>query len=73
MLHAIPCVYLNLFLSNRDQMAIRLPKFAGANAWRNFEGVMGDRRMSLKLKRKMVTSCAAPAYMYGLETTPLTE
>ena len=30
--------------------------------------VMGDRRMSRKLKGKVPTSCVAPAYMHGLET-----
>ena len=41
---------------------------AGANAWRKVEGVMGDIRISRKLKRTVLSSCVTP-----LDTTALTE
>ena len=44
---------------------------AHANAWR--KGVMGDRRISRKLKGKMLSSCVTQAYMNALETMALTE
>ena len=43
----------------------------GANAWRNVEGVMVDRKISRKLK--VVDSCVVPASTYGLETLALSE
>ena len=63
-------------------MAIWTPKFAeglqlcrritaGANALKKVEGVMGDRWIFCKFKGKMLTS--TPVYIYGLETTALTE
>ena len=41
---------------------------AAANAWRKVEGVMGDKRISRKLKGNMLSSCVIPAYLYGIET-----
>ena len=46
---------------------------AGANAWRNVEGVMVDRKISRKLKGKVLDSCVVPASTYGLETLALSE
>ena len=46
---------------------------AGANTWRKVEGVMGDRRISCKLKGKVLTSRVATAWLYGLEMLALTE
>ena len=46
---------------------------AGANAWRNVEGVMVDRKISRKLKGKFLDSCVVPASTYGLETLALSE
>ena len=46
---------------------------AGANAWRNVEGVMVDRNISKKLKGKVLDSCVVPASIYGLETLALSE
>ena len=33
---------------------------AGANAWRSVEGVMADRRISNRLKGKVVSTCVTP-------------
>ena len=46
---------------------------AGASAWTNVEGVMGDRLISGKLKGKILNSCITPAYLYDLETMAMTE
>ena len=46
---------------------------AGANAWRKVEGVMLDRKISEKLKGKVLRTCVTPACLYGLETVALTE
>ena len=39
---------------------------AGANAWRNVEEVMGDRKISRKLKGKVLDSCVVQASTYGM-------
>ena len=44
----------------------------GANAWRKVEGVMLDRKISKKLKGKVLRTCVTPACLYGLETVALT-
>ena len=41
---------------------------AGANAWRAVEGVMADRRISKRLKGKVMSTCVTQAYLYGTET-----
>ena len=46
---------------------------AGANAWRKVERVMGDRRISRKLKGNVLNSYVTQAYMNGLKTMALTE
>ena len=46
---------------------------AGANAWRAVEGVMADRRISNRLKGKVMSTCVTPACLYGTETLALTE
>ena len=46
---------------------------AGANTWRAVEGVMADRRISKRLKGKVVSTCVTPACLYGTETLALTE
>ena len=43
---------------------------AGANAWRQVEGVMSDRHISKKL---VLGACVTPAMLYGLETLPVSE
>ena len=46
---------------------------AGANARRDVEGVMVDRKISRKVKGKVLDSCVVPASTYGLETLALSE
>ena len=46
---------------------------AGANAWRAVEGVMADRRISIRLKGKVMSTCVTPACLYGTETLALAE
>ena len=46
---------------------------AGANDWRKVERVMGDRRISRKLKGNVLNSYVTQAYMNGLKTMALTE
>ena len=43
----------------------------GANGWRMVEGVMADRKITRKLKGKVLMSCVMPTYLYGLETVAL--
>ena len=45
---------------------------AGVNAWRNVEGVMLERNVSIMLKGKVLSECVALACLYGLETVALT-
>ena len=45
----------------------------GANAWRAVEEVVADRRISKRLKGKVVSTCMTPACMYGTETLTMTE
>ena len=45
----------------------------GANAWRRVEWVMADRKISRKVKGKVLMSCVTLAFLYGLETVALTE
>ena len=46
---------------------------AGANVWRKVERVLLDRKISKKLKGKVIRACVTPACLYGLETVALTE
>ena len=46
---------------------------AGANGWRAVEGVMADRRISKRLKGKIISTRVTPACLYGTETLALTE
>ena len=45
----------------------------GVNAWRSVEGVMEDRKISRKLKGKVVMLCVTPPYLYGLDMVALTD
>ena len=56
-----------------SEAEVRLRTQAGANAWRKVEGVMFDRKISKKLKGKVLRTCVTPACLYGLETVALTE
>ena len=44
----------------------------GAKAWRAVEGVMADRRISKRLKGKVMSTCVTPACLYRTETLALT-
>ena len=46
---------------------------AGANAWKAVEGVTADRRISKRLKGKVVSTCVTPACLYRTETLAMTE
>ncbi len=66
-------VYLGVNISEnvRVDVEVRRRIQAGANAWRNVDGVMVDRNISRKLKGKVLYSCVVPANTYGLETLAL--
>ena len=68
-------VYLgaNIPENGRVDVEVRRRIQAGANAWRNVEGVMVDRQIYRKLKGKVLDSCVVPASTYGLETLALSE
>ena len=59
--------------NGRVDVEVRRRIQAGTNAWRNVEGVMGNRKISRKLKGKVLDSCVVPASTYGLETLALSE
>ena len=65
------CVYLggNISENVRVDVEVRRRVQAGANAWRN----VVDRKISRKLKGKVLDSCVVPASTYGLETLALSE
>ena len=44
-----------------------------ANAWREVEEMMGDRRISRISKLNVLSLCVVPAYTNALETMALTE
>ena len=46
---------------------------AGVNVWRAVEGVMADRRISKRLKDKVMSTCVTPACLHGTETLTMTE
>ena len=46
---------------------------AGENARRAVEGVLVDRRISKRLKSKVMSTCVTPACLYETETLALTE
>ena len=45
----------------------------GASTRRKVEGVMGDRHISRNLQGKFLNSCITPEYLYGMETTAMSE
>ena len=47
--------------------------YAEANAWRAVEGVVVDRRISKRLKGKVMSTFVTPACLHGTETLALTE
>ena len=68
-------IYLGGAVSSdgRLETEVRRRVQAGANAWRQVEGVMSDRHISKKLKGKVLGACVTPAMLYGLETLPVSE
>ena len=57
----------------KTERAVRRRVQAGANAWRAVEGVMADRRISKRLKGKVMSTCVTPACLYGTQTLALTD
>ena len=57
----------------KTEREVRRSAQAGANAWRAVEGVMADRRISKRLKGKVMSTCVTPACLYRTETLALTE
>ena len=57
----------------RSETEVRRRVQAGANVWRQVEGVMSGRHISKKLKGKVLGACVTPAMLYGLETLPVTD
>ena len=56
----------------KTEREVRRRVQAGAKAWRAVEGVMADRRISKRLKGKVMSTCVTPACLYGTETLALT-
>ena len=46
---------------------------AGWNEWRKVLGVICDRRLPARAKRKVYSSVVRPAMVYGLETMAVTK
>ena len=57
----------------KTEREVRRRVQAGANAWRAVEGVMADRRISKRLKGKVMSTCVTPACLYRTETLALTK
>ena len=68
-------IYLGRAVSSdgRSETEVRRRVQAGANAWRQVEGVKSDRYISKKLIGKVLGACVIPAMLYGLETLPVSE
>ena len=47
------------------EVEVRRRMQAGANAWRNVDIVIMDRKITTKLKGKALDSCVVPASTYG--------
>ena len=63
------CVYVggNISENGRVDVEVRRRIQTGANAWRNLEGVMVDRKISRKLNGKVLDSFVVSANTYGLK------
>ena len=68
-------VYLGGNISENGRVDVEVARRiqTGANAWRDVEGVMVDRKISRKLKEKVLYACVVPASTYGLDTLPPSE
>ena len=49
----------------KTEREVRRRVQAGANSWVAVEGVMADRRISKRLKGKVMSTCVIPACLYG--------
>ena len=60
------CVYLDGNISENGSVDVEVRRRiqAGANAWRNVEGVMVNRKISRKLKGKVLDSWVVPAITF---------
>ena len=67
--------YLGSVLDNSGSMEREIGNRiqAGWTSWRKCAGVMCDKRMSMKLKRKIYTTVIRPALIYGAETWTTTK
>ena len=59
--------------NGRVDVEVRRRIQAGANAWRNVEGVMVATKISRKLKGKVLDSGVVPASTYGLDTLAISD
>ena len=57
----------------KTESEVRRRAQAGANAWRTDERVMADRRISKRMKGKLMNTFVTPACLYGTETLAMTE
>ena len=57
----------------KKEREVRRRVHAGGNVWGAVEGVMADRRISKRLKGKVMSTCVTPASLYGTETLALIE
>ena len=57
----------------KTEREVRRRVQAGAIAWKAVEAVMADRRISKRLKDKVMSTCVTPECLYGTETLALTE
>ena len=57
----------------KTEKEVRRRAQARANAWIAVEGVMADRRISKRMKGKVMSTCVKPACLYGTETLAMTE
>ena len=57
----------------KTERGVRLKVHAEANAWRAVEGVVADRRISKRLKGKVMITFVTPACLHGTETLALSE
>ena len=66
-------MYLGGNISENGRVEVRRRIQSGANAWRNVEGVMMDRKISRKMKgRSWIPACCQLVHN-GLDTLALSE
>ena len=67
-------VYLGAVCGDgKTEREVRRRAQVGANAWRAVEGVITDRRITKRLKGKVMRNCVTPACLYGTETLAMTK